>query len=167
MKKIADKLRYYMTLPYTVEIVRYQDGGFFAKIKELEGCMTEGETLEETLELLEDAKKVWLEAALEDCLEIPLPESMREEKEYSGRILLRLPKSLHKRLVEAAQKEGVSINAYIVSLLSERNVEREILNNLIQRVRGNFYNSAEESSNSYGEYETEYKPKLYLIKPAA
>jgi len=162
MKKIADKLKYYMNLPYTVEIVPYQDGGFFAKIKELEGCMTEGETLEETLEMLEDAKRAWLEAALEDGLEIPLPESMREKKEYSGRILLRLPKSLHKKLVEAAQKEGVSVNAYIVSLLSERNAERELLNNLIQRLEENSYHSVEESSNPYGEYET----KLNLIKPA-
>ena len=83
MKKTADKLNYYISLPYTVEIVPYRDGGFFARIKELEGCMTEGETLEETLELLEDAKRAWLEVALEEGLEIPLPESMREEKEYS------------------------------------------------------------------------------------
>jgi antitoxin HicB len=89
MKKIADKLKYYMNLPYTIEIIPYQDGGFFAKIKELEGCMTEGETLEETLKLLEDAKRAWLEAALEDGLEIPLPESMKkEEKEHSKKILL-------------------------------------------------------------------------------
>ncbi len=163
MKKIADKLKYYMNLPYTIEIIPYQDGGFFAKIKELEGCMTEGETLEETLELLEDAKKVWLEAALEDGLEISLPESMREEKEYSGKILLRLPKSLHKKLVEGAQKEGVSVNTYIVNLLSEKNAKRELLNNLIQILEKNSYYFEEESPNSYGEYET----KLNLIKPAA
>ena len=162
MKRIAGKLEYYMSLPYTVEVVPYHDGGFFAKIKELEGCMTEGETLEETLELLEDAKRAWLEAALEDDLEIPLPESMREEKEYSGRILLRLPKSLHKKLTEAAQKEGVSVNTYIVNLLSERNAERELLNSLVRKLEQNFYYSEEESSNPYGEYET----KLNIVKAA-
>jgi predicted RNase H-like HicB family nuclease len=137
MRKTASKLEHYMNLPYTVEIVPYQDGGFFARIKELEGCMTEGETLKETLELLEDAKRAWLETALEDGLEIPLPESMREEKEYSGKILLRLPKSLHKKLAESAQKEGVSLNTYIISLLSEKHAGREILENLVQNLREN------------------------------
>ena len=144
MKNIVNKeIEYYISLPYTIEIVPYKDGGFFAKIKELEGCMTEGDTLEEVLELLEDAKRAWLEAALEDGLEIPLPESMREEKDYSGRILLRLPKFLHRRLVEGAQKEGVSVNTYIVTLLSERNAERELLKSLIQQLEEKSYYSGE------------------------
>ena len=127
MKRNVDKdLEYYMKLPYTVEIVPYKDGGFFARIKELEGCMTEADTLEEVLKLLEDAKRAWLETALEEDLEIPLPESMREEKEYSGRILLRLPKSLHRKLAKAAKEEGVSLNTYIINLLSERNAKKEL-----------------------------------------
>ncbi|HYX16626.1 MAG TPA: toxin-antitoxin system HicB family antitoxin [Nostoc sp.] len=36
---------------------------------------------------------------------------------YSG-ILLRMPKSLHRRLAENSEQEGVSLNQYIVSLLS-------------------------------------------------
>lgn len=156
MKNTVKDLEYYMKLPYTIEIVPYKDGGYFAKIKELEGCMTEGETLEETLELLEDAKKAWLETALEDGIEIPLPESMREKKEYSGKILLRLPKSLHKKLAKAAQKEGVSINTYIVNLLSERNAEREVLNTLIEQFekRAHYHEEAEVVEVPYGEYET-------------
>ena len=82
MNSIVKNLEYYMKLPYTIEIIPYKDGGYFARIKELEGCMTEGDTLEEVLELLEDARKAWLEVALEDGLEVPLPESMREEKDY-------------------------------------------------------------------------------------
>ncbi len=155
MKNIVRDIEYYMKLPYTIEIVPYKDGGYFGRIKELEGCMTEGDTLEEVLELLEDAKKAWLEIALEDSIEIPLPESMREEKEYSGKILLRLPKSLHKKLVEAAQKEGVSVNAYIVSLLSKRNAEREflrILNEKLEKGSG-YHEEIEAQEVLYGEYE--------------
>ena len=157
MKNIVKKdIEYYMKLPYTIEIIPYKDGGYFARIKELEGCMTEGDTLEEVLELLEDAKRAWLETALEDGIEIPLPESMREKKEYSGRILLRLPKSLHKKLVEAAQREGVSVNAYIVSLLSERNAERELLKTLIEQIekRSHYYEGIVQVGVPYGEYET-------------
>jgi hypothetical protein len=47
-----------------------------------------------------------------------LPEEYREENEYSGKILLRIPKSMHKMLHEMAQEEGVSLNNLIQNLLS-------------------------------------------------
>ena len=39
------------------------------------------------------------------------------KKEYSGKLLLRLPKSLHKALAEEAEKEGVSLNQLIMCKL--------------------------------------------------
>ncbi len=132
MKKTAkESIEYYMSLPYTIEIIPYPEGGFFAKVKELEGCMTEGDTLEEAYKMIEDAKRAWLEVALEESIDIPLPESIREEN-YSGRILLRLPKSLHRKLAESAKKEGVSINAYITTLLSLASVKRKISPKMIK-----------------------------------
>ena len=129
-RKDIDKLvEYYMSLPYKIEIIPDPDGGYVAEVKELKGCITQGDTIEELFEMIEDAKRSWLEVAIEDGIEIPLPEVMEEEK-YSGRILLRLPKYLHKKLAESAKEEGMSINAYIVSLLSERNAERKILREL-------------------------------------
>lgn len=47
--------------------------------------------------------------------DIPLPSS---DNSYSGKLLVRMPKSLHRRLAETAEREGVSLNQYIVSLLS-------------------------------------------------
>ena len=47
--------------------------------------------------------------------EIPLPSY---PEEHSGRLLLRLPKSLHRQLAESAKQDGVSINQYILMLLS-------------------------------------------------
>ncbi|BDI19664.1 hypothetical protein ANSO36C_54660 [Nostoc cf. commune SO-36] len=46
---------------------------------------------------------------------IPLPSS---NDSYSGKLLVRIPKSLHRRLAETSEREGVSLNQYIVSLLS-------------------------------------------------
>jgi len=168
MKKTAkENIEYYMSLPYTIEIVPYPDGGFFAKVRELEGCMTEGDTLEEVYEMIEDAKRAWLEVALEEGIDIPLPESMREEN-YSGRILLRLPKSLHKKLAESAKKEGISINAYIISLLSEKNTEKEVIrevNEQLEKLKEGLVSSVREFSesfyrnDSYLEIETQMKPK--------
>ena len=104
-------LNYYLELKYPVLLYLAEEGGYVAEIEELSGCFTQGETLQEVVENIEDAKRAWIEAAYEMGQDIPLP---RMEEEYSGRILLRLPRSLHQRLAQAARREGVSLNQYIV-----------------------------------------------------
>jgi hypothetical protein len=41
-----------------------------------------------------------------------------EETEHSGRLLLRMPRTLHGQLAQAAEREGVSLNRLIVTRLS-------------------------------------------------
>lgn len=115
MKKTVEE---YMTLPYTIEITP-DDGSYFVKVKELEGCMTVGDAPADALTMIEDAMREWLAVAIEDGIEIPLPESMQAER-YSGKFPLRLPKSLHRKLAEGAEQDGVSLNTYLVMLLSEK-----------------------------------------------
>jgi hypothetical protein len=43
---------------------------------------------------------------------MPIPEP-RPEEEYSGKFVVRVPRSLHRELVETAEREGVSLNQYI------------------------------------------------------
>lgn len=45
------------------------------------------------------------------------PESY-QEAQYSGKIVLRMPRNLHRILAEQAEHEDVSLNQYMVSLLS-------------------------------------------------
>jgi predicted RNase H-like HicB family nuclease len=116
-------LDYYTKLPYTLVIIPEEAGGFFAKIEELIGCMTQGETKEETLKNIEEAKYLWLKTALERKMEIPIPECMRE---YSGRFVVRIPASLHRRIATLAEKEGVSLNQMVLSLLTENTAAAEI-----------------------------------------
>ncbi len=78
-RTVKSDIDYYMNLPYAIEIIPYTGGGFFAKIKELRGCMTEGDTIEEAPMMIEDAKITWLKAALEDGIDIPLPELIKKE----------------------------------------------------------------------------------------
>jgi len=123
-KSKKELLHYYLHLPYSVKIIQEEVGGYFAEVEELPGCMTQGDTLEETFKNIEDAKRGWLTIAIKKGIEIPLPEEL---KEYSGRFLVRLPKYLHKRLSTQAKKERVSLNQLIVSLLSERITTKEII----------------------------------------
>jgi HicB family len=45
-------------------------------------------------------------------------EDTGDEKGHSGRLLLRMPRTLHAELAQAAEKRGVSLNQLIVGLLS-------------------------------------------------
>ena len=96
MKTLND----YLAMSYRLEIVRDDaEGGFVEAVKNAL-----------------DAKKVWLEAALEDGLAIPAPDSLEA---YSGQFKLRLPRSLHRSLAEHSQREGISMNQYCVYLLAK------------------------------------------------
>ena len=75
-------LAYYMSLPYHDVIKAAKEGGYVGFIPELKGCVTQAETKTEILEMLEDAKRCWIEAALEDGIEIPEPIS---DDDFKGR----------------------------------------------------------------------------------
>lgn len=107
----------YMALPYRLEIIPDPDeGGFAAAYPELPGCVTCGETMEDVVRNAQDAKRAWLEAALEEGLAIREPESLED---YSGQFKLRIPKSLHRALAEHSKREGISMNQYCLYLLSK------------------------------------------------
>jgi HicB family len=65
---------------------------------------------------IEDARELWIETAYECGHEIPLPAT---EVEYSGSLSLQIPKSLHLSLAEKAEREGVSLDQYILVVLSK------------------------------------------------
>jgi antitoxin HicB len=113
-------LDYYFSLkyPFKIETITEEDGGgYMITYTDLPGCISDGETIEELLLNGEDAKRAWIQTAYEKSMEIPEPNSISDK--FSGRITLRTPKSLHRDLVEQAEKEGISLNQYIVYLLSK------------------------------------------------
>ncbi len=119
-KQKKNPLDYYMRLKYPVQVSEEDDGDgtyYFVRVPDLPGCMSHGATLEEAMRNVEEAKRVWMEARIEAGL--PIPEPVAEAR-YSGRLLIRAPKSLHQRLAERAQREGVSLNQLVVYLLSQQ-----------------------------------------------
>lgn len=117
MKSTAERksVDFYMSLRYPVTIHADPSGGYVVEIEELPGCMTQAETLDEALKAIEDARKLWIKTAYEDSQDIPLP---RDMEEYTGKFLVRIPKSLHRALVRSAKREGVSLNLYVTNLLA-------------------------------------------------
>lgn len=106
----AKELREYMKLPYTRLVQEMNDESghyFYGRILELDGCQSTGDTLDELYESLNEAMEGWLEVKLENNLPIPKPE---KKEDYSGKFVVRVPKSLHQRLAIEAEQEGVSLN---------------------------------------------------------
>ena len=114
MKIVKKNLKYYLKLPYTTRIKSNSDGSYFAEIEELPGCMTEADTEDDVLKMLEDAKEAWLATALERGIGVPEP----SEDEFSGKFNVRVPKFLHRRLAYRAKNEGVSLNTLITTTLA-------------------------------------------------
>ena len=110
-------LAYYLRLPYRIELQKEPDTNIYtASIPLLRGCVTCGDTDQQALINLKDAKKQWIETALERS--IPIPEPDEDILMYSGQLELRIPRSLHRLLALNAKEEGVSINDYCTMLLS-------------------------------------------------
>lgn len=112
------KIEYYLSLPYKIEIIPEPDnGGYTAIIPDLPGCMTSADNMEELSGRIKEAKQLWLETAYaeNDYIPEPLP---YEIDEPSGKFMVRMPKSLHGQLSARAEKEGVSLNQLVVSILS-------------------------------------------------
>lgn len=108
----------YMKLPYTRIIQETNDESghyYYGRILELDGCQSTGDTLEELYNNLNEALEGYIETKLENNLEIPRPVS---QDDYSGKFIVRVPKSLHMRLAIEAEKEGISLNQYALYKLA-------------------------------------------------
>ena len=113
------KIDYYLKLPYSIELIPDRnEGGYVAIYPDLPGCISQGETIEETIKNAEDAKREWIKSAIKDGYQINEPSN---PEDYSGQFKLRMPKSLHRDLAKNAKREGISMNQYCLYLLAQNN----------------------------------------------
>jgi len=89
-----------------------------AEFPDLPGCVGAGDTAEEAVAMAMAAKKAWIETALEEGRKIPKPRNI-DEYNFSGKFTLRLPKTLHKELTLQAEEEEVSLNQYLLYLITK------------------------------------------------
>jgi predicted RNase H-like HicB family nuclease len=115
--EITLKAAEYLKRPYGRVAIPEDDGSFRAEIVEFPGCIAVGDTAAEALANLERVADSWLQATLAKGLHVPEP---IESAEYSGKLVVRLPKTLHKKAAHAAAREGVSLNQFIVSCIAEQ-----------------------------------------------
>ncbi|MEI8295114.1 MAG: toxin-antitoxin system HicB family antitoxin [Alphaproteobacteria bacterium] len=103
--------------PFNVRHLSEEEGsGYLAEALDLNGCMADGETIEEAIHNLEDAINSWIRTAQELGHPVPPPS---DDQQFSGKWVVRTPKNIHHRLVDMAKRQGVSLNTLTVSFLAE------------------------------------------------
>ena len=156
-KEIEKYMKYNYPISFKIE-----DGDYFVWFEDLPGCWADGKTMEEAIANLELVKRDWIELALERGIKIPEPDELSR---YSGKLLLRLPKDLHKKLALAAKMNKTSINTYIISLLSsalssaisqKTEIGKKDLGNLLEDSKSTF-STESEIGNEPSDYDYKYK----------
>jgi RNA polymerase sigma-B factor len=101
---------------YHIELVKSGEaGGWTAQVEELPGCTSQGATPQEAAAGVESAISAWIADAEAQGREVPKP---RSAASHSGRLLVRMPQSLHAELARAAEREEISLNQFITGSLA-------------------------------------------------
>jgi predicted HicB family RNase H-like nuclease len=102
---------------YRIELTRSDKpgGGWTARVGELPGCEAHAATPDEAVRAVEAAAESWIADAVANGREVPKP---RSAASHSGRLMLRMPPSLHAELTRAAQLEEASLNQFITGVLA-------------------------------------------------
>jgi antitoxin HicB len=113
-----DAVRHYLSLPYRIELTRDDDDHdrpWRAVIEDLPGLEVRGGTPPDAVARVPAAMAEWIANAQAEGREVPEP---RDVRAYSGKLLLRMPQSLHAEVALAAERDQVSLNAYINALVA-------------------------------------------------
>ena len=105
----------YLSKNYVRRLEPDEGGGYVASILEFPGCIAEGESADEALENLRNAAESWIEVALSEGQYIRDPIDFDG---FSGKIALRMPRTLHKQAAELAELENCSLNQLFVTAIA-------------------------------------------------
>ncbi|MDA8219127.1 MAG: toxin-antitoxin system HicB family antitoxin, partial [Dehalococcoidales bacterium] len=113
-------------LDYEVTL-RFKEGNWISEILDLPGAIIQGRTASTAVRKCLDVAEDWIESAQEDGVQIPEPFDSSIGK-FSGKFVLRVPRSLHRQLAMRARAEGVSMNQLCSVLLQKALSEEKTFN---------------------------------------
>ncbi len=110
--------------PYSFSIIwSEEDNAYVATVPEFKNLSGFGGTREEALKQGQVALEGYLESARESDVELPEPEKLSD---YSGQLRVRMPRNLHRELALSAHRNNVSLNTYMIHLLSANHAHSEM-----------------------------------------
>lgn len=95
-----------------------EEGGYSIDVPDLLGCCTQADSLEEAIEMAQDAALGWLTTSIEDGEDIPAPSKIEDIKIEKGKgfvslILLDLDKYMKENVSKRAVKKTLTIPAWL------------------------------------------------------
>ena len=90
-----------------------EDACYVTTLPAWQNARTHGPTLAKAAQRGHEVLRLLIESALKKGAKVPEP-----QRRHSGNLRLRLPVSLHGRLAREAEREGVSLNQWIVGKLT-------------------------------------------------
>jgi predicted RNase H-like HicB family nuclease len=146
MKNFTKRAEDYLKDAYSRILVPDKESGTYtAEILEFHGCIAQGDTPSEAYQNLEEAARGWIEAALDLNQNIPAP---AQAISYGGKVLIRMPKSLHRHVSLVAEREGVSLNQFVVSTIAEKVGAYSFAERLTKRLDQHIVNIATHVANT-------------------
>lgn len=106
---------------YTISVRRENIEGdtlYVARVEELPDVEEYADDYEFAKQLAIDTIKTAQKMFLAKGMAFPEPKIFTEQPIVSGRVTLRLPKSLHAQCVKSAEEEDVSLNAYLITCIA-------------------------------------------------
>lgn len=144
MKKRTDAIAKILREPYLRTLVFDKESGTYtAEIQEFPGCISQGDNPQQAYARLELAAQSWIESALELGQKIP---STFYTVGYGGKVALRLPRSMHRQAIIAADREGISLNQYIVASIAEKLGASNLYEKMATRLSEQIKDMIEDSS---------------------
>jgi antitoxin HicB len=105
------------TRGYAVEIEQEEDGTWTVAVPDLPGAVAVAAGPVEAIAEVGDAIDAWIAAARAEGATVPPPTPAVDQ--FSGRFVVRVPRSLHRAATQRAAREGVSLNTYCVTALTQ------------------------------------------------
>lgn len=108
----------FMKIVYPVCFYEEEEGGYSIDVPDLLGCCTQADSLEEAIEMAQDAALGWLTTSIEDGEDIPAPSKIEDIKiekwkGFVSLILLDLDKYMKENVSKRAVKKTLTIPAWL------------------------------------------------------
>ena len=107
--------------------ILHEEGGYWIEFPDLEGCQTYGETLEETMELAQEALGLYLVSLIENKQEIPAPSNIADLTADEGQLTyistdieVKKMLSIPAWLAKEAEMKNISLSKVLQDALKER-----------------------------------------------
>ena len=141
-------------------------GGFYAEVPELPGCIASAATLEETMELLKEAIESWIEVSKEKGKNIPKATYYAMDDSLpSGRFGVRISRTSHKKLLEIAKEENISLNALVCKFLDQMIAANGIDDIISEKLNNEEYSMVDIlPKNRKWEWDSKDKAPIYLLR---